>query len=124
MKRYILISGVKGAGKSILGNIEKAKERKYSIELHYVGVDSAEIAKQRVAFRVCQGGHGIEEKLIEKRYQESLLNLKRVLPLCDLAVLYDNTEKLRRFAIYRKGAAARISNNVPKWYFNIENREK
>ena len=64
------------------------------------------------------------QDFIEKRYQESLLNLKRVLPLCDLAVLYDNTEKFRRFAIYRKGAAARISNNVPKWYFNIENREK
>ena len=111
-------------GKSILGNIEKAKERKYSIELHYVGVDSAETAKERVAFRVRQGGHGIKEELIEKRYQESLLNLQKVLPLCDLAVLYDNTEKFRRFAIYKKGAAARISRTVPKWYFNIEYREK
>ena len=107
-----------------MGNIEEAKERKYSIELHYVGVDSAETAKERVAFRVRQGGHGIKEELIEKRYQESLLNLQKVLPLCDLAVLYDNTEKFRRFAIYKKGAAAKISRTVPKWYFNIEYREK
>ena len=51
---------------------------------------------------VRQGGHGIKEELIEKRYQESLLNLQKVLPLCDLAVLYDNTEKFRRFAIYKE----------------------
>lgn len=55
MKKYILIAGVNGAGKSILGNIEKAKERKYSIELHYVGVDSAEIAKNESHFGYVKG---------------------------------------------------------------------
>ena len=73
-------------GKSILGNIEKAKERKYSIELHYVGVDSAETAKERVAFRVRQGGHGIEEALIEKiRIFDAELD-DRVVELCKLVM--------------------------------------
>lgn len=32
-------------GKSVIKNIKKAKEKGYIIELHYVGVDSVEIAK-------------------------------------------------------------------------------
>ena len=33
-------------GKSVIKNIKKAKEKGYIIELHYVGVDSVEIAKK------------------------------------------------------------------------------
>ena len=33
-------------GKAILKNIKKAKEKGYCIEMHYVGVDSVEIAKK------------------------------------------------------------------------------
>lgn len=37
------------------------------IELHYIGVESVDIAKERVLERVRQGGHGIAERDIEKR---------------------------------------------------------
>ena len=62
-------------GKTILKNIRKAKEMGYCIELHYVGVDSVEIAKERVRARVNKGGHGIPETDIEKRYIETFCNL-------------------------------------------------
>lgn len=71
------------------------------IELHYVGVDSPEIAKQRIAERVKMGGHGIPDKDVEKRFGESLRNLHEIIDLCDLAALYDNTNEFRRFAIYK-----------------------
>ena len=58
-------------GYSIIKNIETAKVLGYIIELHYVGVESAEIAKERVAYRVAHGGHGIPEVDIERRYSES-----------------------------------------------------
>ena len=103
-------------GRSVLNNLRKAQEHGYVIELHYVGLSSADLAKERVSLRVAHGGHGIPEELIEKRYKDSMVNLKKVLPLCDLAVIYDNTEKFRRFAIFRKGVPARISRNVPEWY--------
>lgn len=60
-------------GKSIIRNIKKAKERGYFIELHYVGVNSVEIAKDRVKNRVLKGGHGIPESDIEKRYLVSCI---------------------------------------------------
>jgi len=43
-------------GKCIIRNIMKAKSLGYFVELHYVGVDSVEIAKERVKHRVSQGG--------------------------------------------------------------------
>ena len=58
-------------GKSIIGNIKKAKELGYYIEMHYVGIDSVDIAKARINHRVEQGGHGIPEKDIEKKYVET-----------------------------------------------------
>ena len=103
-------------GKSIINNITKAKNRGYFIELHYIGVESAEIAKERVARRIKQGGHGIAEKDIERRYIETFDNLKIVLPECDLAAFYDNTKEFRRFAIYKNGKPIRVSHEIPLWY--------
>ena len=102
-------------GKSILRNIRKAKEKGYCIEMHYVGVDSVEIAKERVQSRVTKGGHGIPEADIEKRYIETFRNLKEILKDCDLAAFYDNTAVFHRFAILRNGKVVRLSHNLPKW---------
>lgn len=103
-------------GKAILNNIAKGKEKGYFIELHYIGVEDVDIAKERVAARVRRGGHGISEKDIERRYIESFNNLKIVLPECDLAAFYDNTIEFRRFAIYKNGKHVRVSHKMPMWY--------
>lgn len=103
-------------GRSAINNVKKATDNGYNIELHFVGVASAEIAKERVRSRVEHGGHGIPDNLIEKRFTESFRNVKQILPLCHLAVFYDNTDGFRRFAIYRNGMPAVLSRHVPEWY--------
>ncbi|MCM1538400.1 MAG: zeta toxin family protein [bacterium] len=103
-------------GKWIIKNIEEAKKNGYFVELHYVGVESADIAKKRVAERVKRGGHGIPKEDIERRYVDTFHNLKIVLPKCNLAAFYDNTIAFRRFAIYQNGKPVRISKNIPDWY--------
>ena len=107
-------------GKSIINNIFKAKERGYYIELHYVSVDSVEIAKERVKRRVANGGHGIPEKDIEKRDEESIKQLNSILKECDLVVFYDNTKCFRRFAICKKGRLIRISQRIPAWFSKVK----
>lgn len=107
-------------GKSIIRNVLKAKSLGYFIELHYVGVDSAEIAKERVKHRVKQGGHGIPESDIEKRYKETFESLNSILKECNLIAFYDNTESFRRFAICKNGELVRISRNVPKWFSKVQ----
>lgn len=106
-------------GKSILRYLKRAKEKGYCIEMHYVGVDSAEIAKERVRSRVSNGGHGISDEDIERRYKETLERFKEVLPICDLAAVYDNTDSIRRIAIYKGGMCVKISKNIPHWFKEV-----
>ena len=103
-------------GHSILRTIYRAKQLGYVIELHYVCVDSPVIAKKRISERVKMGGHGIPDKDVEKRFGESLRNLHKIIDLCDLVALYDNTDEFRRFAIYKNGQRIRVSKIIPKWY--------
>ena len=140
MKKYIIYAGVNGAGKSTLyqtnhvqadlariNTDEILKEfgdwrnsEGYMIEMHYVGIDSSETAKKRIAERVKMGGHGIPDRYVEKRYEESLINLGKVLPLYDLAAIYDNTSRFRRFAIFKKGNLIVLSKQSPAWYQKVQ----
>lgn len=103
-------------GNSIVKNIKKAKALGYVVEMHFVSVDSHEIAKERIKYRVIHGGHGIPDEDVERRYYQGFLQLKKVIPLIDVTILYDNTERFRRFAIYRKENLYVLSHNIPAWY--------
>ena len=54
-------------GKSIISTIKNAKSQGYYIEMHYVGLNSVEIALDRIAHRVAAGGHGIPEEDVRRR---------------------------------------------------------
>ena len=82
-------------GKTILKIIEKARKLGYKLQLFYVGVDSPEIAKERIKNRVKKGGHDIDDNVVEKRYYESLENLKQIVSKFDEVYLYDNSEKYK-----------------------------
>lgn len=70
--------------------------------------------------RVEQGGHGIPDEDIEKRYVETFQQLNLILDVCNLIAFYDNTESFRRFAISRNGELVRISHNVPTWFSKVD----
>lgn len=103
-------------GNSILRNIKKAKELGYYIEVRYVGVESSEIAKHRIAHRVETGGHGIPDEDVERRYKESFEKLIQVIPFCDRVVLYDNSKYFYRFAIFENGKLIQVFQDRPEWF--------
>ena len=40
--------------------------------------------------------------------------------MCDMAVMYDNTNSFQRFALYRDGILVKINDNkIPEWYTRI-----
>ena len=82
-------------GKTILKTIDKAKELGYELQLFYVGVNKPEIAKERIRNRVEKGGHNIADEIVEKRYYESLKNLKQMITKFDEVYLYDNSIKYK-----------------------------
>lgn len=90
------------SGRAVLRNINTAKKLGYKVGIIYIGVDSVDIAKERVRYRVENGGHGIPENLIETRYSSSFNNLNKIMSKCDGVYLLDNSsdKKLRAIAIY------------------------
>ena len=102
-------------GKTILKTIERAKELGYELQLFYVGVNSTEIAKERIKSRVEKGGHHIENDIVEKRYYESLKNLKEILLKFDKVYLYDNSKKYKNIFSFSNNKILFKDNKSISW---------
>lgn len=107
------------AGKSALFNIKMVKDMGYVVDLRYVGVDSPETAITRIQKRVSEGGHGIPEDKVRRRYYKSLENLAKVIPYCDSVIVYDNTLLYKTVAIFEKDKVPVISKDAPDWFVNV-----
>jgi len=102
-------------GKTILKTIDRAKELGYELQLFYVGVSSTEIAKERIKSRVEKGGHHIENDIVEKRYYESLKNLKEILLKFDKVYLYDNSKKYKNIFSFSNNKILFKNNKSISW---------
>ncbi len=58
---------------------------------YFVGTSSVEINIERVRARVKKGGHNVPEEDQRRRYPRTLANMERLLPLLDLAIMFDNS---------------------------------
>lgn len=103
------------SGKSIISNIKLAKEKGFYVTMNYIGVKSADIAKERVAIRVRKGGHGIPDEAIERRYFDSLANLSKVINICDKINIYDNSEMFKLVMVIKDGEVVWKDKKIPNW---------
>lgn len=108
-------------GQTILSTIEKVKENGFLVNLYYIGLNSPELAIERVKSRVASGGHGIPEDVIRKRYEASLDMLTRVAPLCDFVVVYDNSKAYNKVAIYKDDSWTLYDEGC-SWFKILNNR--
>lgn len=85
------------SGKTHIALIREAKARGYRILLHYMVIDSATQAIERVALRVKMGGHAVPEEDVRRRFDRSRRHfLEDYLPLADAWVLWNNAEPPQR----------------------------
>ena len=63
----------------------------YAVALHFLTLPNAEVAIERVAQRVRQGGHNIPETVIRRRFTSGQANLARYCALVDVWDVYDNS---------------------------------
>lgn len=103
------------SGRSIINNIKRAKQKEYTIILNYIGVDTPEIAKERVDLRVRKGGHGIPHEDIDRRYFESLENLNKIISICDEINIYDNTDIFKLVDCIDQGKLVWKEDELPDW---------
>ncbi len=76
--------------------LKKAKEKGYFIKCIFVVTENPCINVARVAGRVESGGHYVDNDKIVKRYYNSINNIKRLMELCDILHVYDNTVDFER----------------------------
>lgn len=80
------------SGKAYARQIPQWRQLGYRVELFFLKLASADMAVQRVAERVRQGGHDIPEATIRRRFDAGTrLFFEVYRPLVDQWVLYDNS---------------------------------
>ena len=80
------------ATKSYKSTILRAQENGYNVTLLFFWLRTVELAKERVRIRVAEGGHNIEEDVIERRYLNGIRNLFDIyLPIANVALIFDNS---------------------------------
>jgi predicted ABC-type ATPase len=73
--------------------LERAKAADFRVECVFVLTASAELNVFRVRSRELGGGHGVSPDKIRSRYAKSLANIPRLLALCDVCRVVDNTDE-------------------------------
>ena len=93
----------------------QAKERGYHIRLYYIGINTPEECVKRVQNRVAKGGHDISRCDVERRFAGRFDALKKILPYCGEAALFDNDNGFAEVAEYRNGALIAKGDYSPAW---------
>ena len=77
---------------SYRNTIELARNRGYKITLLFFWLNDVKLAIERVATRVSEGGHHIQEDVIVRRYFKGLVNLTNIFThICDYWIVIDNS---------------------------------
>ena len=80
------------ATKSYVNLVRKAQAQGYTVRLLFFWLNSPELARERVAERVANGGHNIPKPIIERRYIAGISNLFRLfMKEVDSWEIYDNS---------------------------------
>ena len=55
---------------------ERGQEAGYHVKLIFLSLPSADLAVARVSARVAQGGHGVPEEVVRRRFDAGLRNFE------------------------------------------------
>ena len=81
---------------AVLNTCKELEEQGYKVNLIYFWLSSPDLAIQRVAQRVRNGGHDIPKEVVLRRYQAGIDNFFNIyMPCVDYWLLADNSETPR-----------------------------
>ena len=103
-----------------LSLLSRAKTAGFCIESIFVLTVNPELNVFRVKSRELSGGHSVPSDKIRSRYTKALANISKLLALCDVFRLVDNTDQPEILFI-KDGAGQQIR---PNRYWTVEAIEK
>ena len=79
--------------RSYKNKVIEAQQKGYTVSLLFFWLQTVELAKERVRIRVSEGGHDIDQAVLERRYKKGIKNLFDIyLPIVNGALIFDNSE--------------------------------
>ena len=95
--------------------VERAHANGYEVTLLFLALDSTELAINRVATRVREGGHNIPTDTVIRRFHNGLSNFFKIyMPIVDKWLLVNNS--LAEFEFIAKGIESEVTIiNERKW---------
>ena len=104
------------SGRAHAGWLRACKADGWRITLVYLWLRSPQMALDRVARRVRQGGHHIPDDVVVRRYHLGLVNMRRLyFPLADVAGIYDNSDYLRTLIVQRSPKDGLFVHDAELW---------
>jgi len=104
------------SGRTHLLWLRKCKAAGWRVALLFLWLPSPQAALDRVARRVREGGHGLPDEVVVRRYATGLANMRRFyLPLADAAAIYDNSDGGRTLIVERIDDAALVVHDAARW---------
>ena len=104
------------AGRGYVRLLQMCRAAGFRLNLVFLWLPSAEAALARVARRVREGGHGIPDDVVVRRYAAGLRNMRRLyLPLVDAALIYDNSGAGRVLIAERGLDASVVVHDAARW---------
>lgn len=105
------------ATKSYKNTILKAQSVGYNVTLLFFWLQTVELAKERVRIRVTEGGHNIDEDIIERRYLSGIRNLFNIyLPIANEILIFDNSEGKHQLIAEKSSHSTITIINEQKYY--------
>jgi predicted ABC-type ATPase len=104
------------AGRAHVGTLRRCRAEGWRITLVYLWLPSPQMALDRVARRVREGGHHIPDEVVIRRYWAGLSNMRRLyLPVADVAAIYDNSDGGRTLIAQRMPGGSLVVHDAARW---------
>jgi predicted ABC-type ATPase len=90
----------------------------YRVTVHFIGLSSAQLSGARVSQRVRAGGHDVPPERLERRFRQSLENLRQALEFVPEVHVYDNSSSeipYRLVLSVREGRTEFAADPLPHW---------
>lgn len=104
------------AGRTYASWLQTCQRAGWRLTLLFLWLPSPQAALDRVARRVREGGHGVPNDVVIRRYKAGLINMRRLyLPLADVAAIYDNSDAGRVLVAERLPGAPLAIHDAARW---------
>jgi predicted ABC-type ATPase len=104
------------SGRAFIPLLRRCKAAGWRITLVYLWLPSPQLALERVARRVREGGHRIPDDVVVRRYRAGLTNLRDLyLPLADAASIFDNSDAALALIAERTPEGSFVVHDAFRW---------